>query len=127
MKLYIIGNLDKKIYSCISKDIFETEVIITEERIEHIKHHHPGDFEKYYSFLQSVIEDPDYIVKANKPNTGVVLKEFEKDDCKIKLVLRIKTKEDSSDYKNSVISFWTIGDTTWKKILKNKNILYIKE
>lgn len=57
----------------------------------------------------------------------MILKEFVEDGEKFKLILRLKTPDMPEEYRNSVISFWHIGDTTWNKTLKNKKILYKKE
>ena len=74
-----------------------------------------------------MIAEPDYIVEANKANTAIVLKEFSENGDKFKLILRLKTLGDPGEYKNSVISFWHIGEMTWKKTIKNKKILYKRE
>ncbi len=120
----LVGKINREIYKCIAEDITTDEVIITDERIEHIKERHPDDYERYYSYLSCIITAPDYIIKANKPNTGVVLKEIQENGEKFKLVLRIKIENDPAEYRNSIISFWKIGEQTWKKTLKNKKILY---
>lgn len=57
----------------------------------------------------------------------MILKEIVENGEKFKLILRLKTPDMPEEYKNSVISFWYIGDTTWNKTLKNKKILYKKE
>ncbi len=72
----VIGYLDREKYRCVNEHLITNEVIITEERIQHIQERHPGDFERYVSYLKQIIEDPDYILEANKPNTAVLLKEF---------------------------------------------------
>ena len=59
-----------------------------------------------------MIAEPDYIVQANKANTAVILKEIKENGEKFKLILRIKMQHDPADYRNSVLSFWRIGDTT---------------
>lgn len=74
-----------------------------------------------------MIAEPDYIAQANKANTAVILKEIKENGEKFKLILRIKMQHDPADYWNSVLSFWRIGDTTWRKTLKNKKILYKAE
>lgn len=74
-----------------------------------------------------MIAEPDYIVQANKANTAVILKEIKENGEKFKLILRIKMQYDPADYRNSLLSFWRIGDTTWRKTLKNKKILYKAE
>lgn len=125
--VHYVGKIDKNIYSCITDEIQTDEVIITDERIGHIRENHPNDYERYCSYLSEIINKPDYIVEANKPNTATVLKEITSNDEKFKLVLRLKVEKDPQEYKNSIISFWKIGDTTWKKTIKNKNILYKAE
>ena len=126
VKIHKIGKLDKSMYSCITKNMVTDEVIITDERIKHIKERHPNDFEKYQGYIKRIIENPDFIVEANKPNTGVLLKEFTENDEKFKLILKIATSGDNKEYKNSVISFWKIGNRTFQKVLK-KNILYKRQ
>ena len=70
---------------------------------------------------------PDYIVATKLTGTAVILREFIERGEKFKLILRLKTSDMPVDYKNSVISFWCVGETTWKKTLKNKKILYKRE
>jgi len=125
-KVWIAGKIDINIYQCVSSDIVTDEVIITEERIQHIRERHPNDFERFVSYIPDIIARPDYIIEANKEHTAVILKEIEENGERFKLILRIKVKNDPSEYKNSVISFWRVGDTTWNKTLKNKIILYRK-
>ena len=122
-----ICDLDMALYRCVSPDIQTSEVIITEERIKHVKLRHPDSYERFRSFIPLMIAEPDYITEANKPNTAVILKEFAENGEKFKLILRLKTADFPGEYKNSVISFWHIGETTWKKTIKNKKILYKKE
>jgi len=113
--------------TCVTSDIKTDEVIITDERIEHIQERHPNDYERFCSYIPQIIDDPDYIIEANKPNTAVVLKEIQDSGEKFKLILRLKVGGDPEEYKNSVVSFWLIGDTTWRKMTKNKKVLYKKE
>lgn len=127
IEVYSVGKIDRDIYKCITEDIVTDEVIITDERIQHIKERHPNDYERFYSYIPEIINDPDYIIEANKPNTAVVLKEIEERGEKFKLVLRIKVQGDPEEYKNSIMTFWHIGETTWRKTLKNKTVLYKKE
>ena len=127
IQVHSVGKINRDIYKCITEDIVTDEVIITDERILHIKERHPNDYERFYSYIPEIINDPDFIIEANKPNTAVVLKEIEERGEKFKLVLRIKVQGDPEEYKNSIMTFWRIGETTWKKTLKNKTVLYKKE
>lgn len=122
-----VGRIDIEKYRCIADDISTDEVIITAERIEHIEERHPGDLARFTRYIANILEDPDYILTANKPNSGVVLKEIEENGERFKLILRVKVESDPAGYCNSILSFWHVGETTWKKNVKNKMILYKRE
>ena len=124
----IVGRIDRKIYECITDDITTDEVIITEERIQHIVERHPNDYEQYYAYLKTVVEDPDYIIEANKPNTALILKEIiESDERQFKTILRLKTSKDNKVFKNSIITFMKINEKEWSRLIRNKRILYKRE
>ncbi|MDD6108434.1 MAG: PBECR2 nuclease fold domain-containing protein [Clostridiales bacterium] len=127
MNVQIVGKINIATYRCVSAEIVTDEVVMTEERIEHIRKRHPNDYERFCTYIPRMIAEPDYIVQANKANTAVILKEIKENGEKFKLILRIKMQHDPADYRNSVLSFWRIGDTTWRKTLKNKKILYKAE
>lgn len=122
-----VGRIDIEKYRCIMDEIATDEVIITPERIQHIEERHPGDYEQFVKYVADILENPDYILEANKPNTGVILKEIEENGEKFKVILRVKVESDPAEYRNSILSFWQIGETTWKKNVKNKKILYKRE
>lgn len=125
--MYLVGKIDIEIYNCITKDITTDEVIITDERIQHIKEHHPNNYEQYYSYMRSIIENPEYIIEANKPNTDLILKSFSNGNETFKTVLRLITSSDNSKFKNSIITFMKINEKEWNRLLKNKKILYKSE
>lgn len=125
--MYLVGKIDIEIYNCITKDITTDEVIITDERIQHIKEHHPNNYEQYYSYMRSIIENPEYIIEANKPNTALILKSFSNGNETFKTVFRLITSSDNSKFKNSIITFMKINEKEWNRLLKNKKILYKSE
>ncbi|MBO6178750.1 MAG: hypothetical protein J6O04_06230 [Selenomonadaceae bacterium] len=126
-EIHYLCKIDKNLYSVVTPDITTDEVIISEERIAHIKERHPNDYERFVKYIPEIIAHPDYIISANKAHTAVILKEIEDSGEKFKLILRLKVSDDPTEYRNSVITFWSIGDTTWKKTLKNKVILYSRK
>ena len=121
-----IGKIDRDIYKCVTKDITTDEVIITEERIEHIREHHPGHYEKISPHLKAAVETPDFILKDAK-NTGLILKRIEIDNISIQIILRLHTTSDRTGYKNSIISAWEISKSRWENYINNKVILYKRE
>lgn len=125
--MYLVGKIDIEIYNCITKDIMTDEVIITDKQIDHIKNRHPDDYELFNKYFKKIVEQPDYIIEANKPFTALILKEIQIDNKKFKTVVRLATSNDSPGYKNSIITFMKIDDREWNRILKNKKILYKSE
>ena len=122
--MYVIGKINIEIFKCVTPDIVTDEVIITEKQVEHIREHHPNDYERFGGYFKEIVEKPDYIVEANKPNTALIMKQVEEQGKKFKTVLRIITSVDNPIYKNSIITFMKIDDREWNRLLKNKKILY---
>ena len=127
IQVHAVGKIDKEVYKCITEDIVTDEVIITDERIGHIKERHPNDYEKYCEYLKLIVEEPDYIVETKKPNTALILKEIkESNERQFKTVLRLTTSTDNPGFKNSIITFMKIDEKEWNRLLRNKLILYKK-
>ncbi|MGN0461558.1 MAG: PBECR2 nuclease fold domain-containing protein [Ruminococcus sp.] len=122
-----IGKINKEIFKCVTEDIVTDEVIITEKQIEHIKERHPNDFERYYNYLIRIIEKPDYILEANKPNTAFILKHIDDNGKNYQLILRLKTTTDPKNYKNSIITFLKVEEKRYMRYLRTKRILYKSE
>ena len=122
-----LGHIDTQKYRCITDDITTDEVVITEEQVRHIKAHHPGHFEKISPFLQTALDDPDYILEDKNPNTALILKKIEVDGLRLQVVLRLHTSTDAEGRKNSIISAWEISESRWNNYLRNKNVLYKRE
>ena len=122
-----VGYIDKEKYSCITKDITTDEVILTPERVQHIEDHHPGHFEIVKPYLKAALDAPDYILQDKNPNTGLILKEIETEEMRIQVVLRVHTSADDPGFKNSIISAWKIRDREYRRLLRNKKILYKRE
>lgn len=122
-----IGIIDIEKYKCVASDIITDEVVITGKQIEHIKSRHPNDYERFSRFFKEIVENPDYIIEANKPNTALVLKEIKVEQQKFKMVLRMNTSADNPKHKNSIITFMKIDDKEWNRLLRNKKILYKSE
>ena len=118
--------IDIETFKCITNDITTDEVIITEERIQHIKERHNNYFFEIQPYIQDVLSMPDYILADSKrENTGLILKQItENNGLKVQVVLRVHTSKDRKGLKNSIISAWKISDSRWNNYLRNKKILY---
>ena len=125
--MHYIGKLNLEIHKCVTDDIVTDEVIITDEQIAHIKERHPTVYEQYGKYLTEIIENPDYILEANKPYSALILKQILSENGYTKTVLRLHTSSDNPQYKNSIITFVEIDDRDWKRLIKNKKVLYKRE
>ena len=125
--MQVVGYIDREKFRCIAEDIITEEVIITDIQIKHIMERHPGDYERFQTYFSEMVAEPDYILEANKPNSGVVLKEICQEDEVFKLILRLATSTDDPSYKNSIITFMKIDEKEWARMLRNKKILYKRE
>ena len=125
--VHSLGKLDIETYKCVTEQIITDEVIITDERIAHIKERHPNDYERYCSYIPEIIQKPDYILEDSRPNTALVMKHIEEAGEHFRLTLRLVAASDNPDYKNSVITFLKIREKEWNRLVKNKRILYKHE
>lgn len=122
-----ICDLDVEKYRCVSPDIRTSEVILTDERILHIKERHPGDYQRYAGIFAEIIKSPDYILQANKPNTAFLLKEIAHEAERFQMILRLAVSDDPEDYKNSIITFLKVEEKRYLRYLRTKKILYKAE
>ncbi len=126
-QVHTVGRINREIYKCITEDIVTDEVVITDNQIQHIKDRHPNDYERFSQYFGQIVAEPDYIIKTNKPDTAVILKEILEGDERFQTVLRLCTSKEPEGYKNSIITFLKIDEKRWNRYLRTKEILYKKE
>lgn len=121
-----VCKLDRELYKVVTEDIRTDEVIITDERIQHIQERHPNDYERFNSYLPEIIQEPDYIIRDKRPQTGMVLKEIVVGETNehFRIALRLAAVRDPANYKNSILTFLKIRESEWERLINNKEILY---
>lgn len=122
-----ICKIDREIYKVVSPVIRTDEVVITDERVQHIKERHPNDFEKYEKYIADILQNPQYIVEDKAPHTAVILNEYIENGKRFRLILRLSVPQDPPNYKNSIITFLEISERKFNKYLRNKKVLYKSE
>lgn len=124
-----VCKLNRELYKVVTEDIRTDEVIITDERIKHIQERHPNDYERFSRYLSEIIQNPDYIIRDERPNTATILKEFPANENSehFRIALRLATSRDPEHYKNSIITFLKIRQKEWERMIRNKEILYKSE
>lgn len=121
------GFIDREKFCPIAENITTDEVILTDERVQHIQDRHPGDYERYFMYISEIIENPDYILRANKPKSALLLKRFAQDEDGYKLILRLKTPGDPAEFKNSIISFQKVEIKRYIRYTNSEKVLYRRE
>lgn len=125
-QIFDIGKIDKNIFSGKYGDIQTDEVIITSERIEHIKSHHPADYELFEQYGKQCIVNPDMVISDEK-NVGTAFLIKQLPDTNLNVVLRLVLENEDSTLKNSVMTFWRIRNKNVKKLIEKNELLYKKE
>ena len=102
-------------------------MIVTEKQLMHIRNRHPEAYQDAIHYVRDILDDPDYILKDKRPNTGLVVKRIFNEKESSLLVLKIITSDDREGYKNSVITSWKITEKRLNNYLRNKDVIYKKE
>lgn len=122
-----IGKIDKNKLGKYKDKLITEEVVLTIERIKHIKEHHPGDYEKYGKYIPNIIEHPDYILIDSKNiDTLLYMKTIVEEQKNIQIVLKLNTNKFKPNMKNSVLTLWKIKESTYKQLIRNKENLWKK-
>lgn len=118
----------------INKDLLEKEfgklqtddIIVTNERLEHIKQRHPEDYEFFEKYGAQSAIDPDLIIKDLK-HKGTVFMIKKLPDVNLNVVARLALETDKPKLKNSIMTFYRIRERNLKKIIEKNTLLYKKE
>ena len=102
------------------------ELIITDERDEHIRKRHKDDYIIFHQHVLDVIQIPDVILKDSKnQNTVFYIKYIE--ETNLNIVVRLSLETEGTGKINSVITSYRLGKKTLKRLKKNNKILYNRE
>ena len=125
--IHFVGMINREIFKAVTEDILTEEVIITEERIQHIKDNHPGDYEKFKDHISKALQDPEIVFASDEPNTALIVDSIRINGESFVIILRIKVSNDPIEYKNSILTLMTLSERKKKKYIRNKKILYKRE
>ena len=124
-KYTILGKIEKSIFYKEFGKIITDEIIITNERIDHIKSHHLEDYELFEKYSIKTIQNPDEIIKDMK-NEGTVFFIKNLENTNLNIVIRLVLQTDNSKLKNSVMTFYRIRQKNLVKLEKKNKVLYKK-
>lgn len=102
------------------------EIIITNERIAHIKYRHPKDYSLFEAYGVDAISEPDEIIKDSK-NSGTIFMVKKLPETNLNVVARLVLETDDPKLKNSVMTFYRIRNKNLEKLETKNKVLYKKE
>ena len=121
-----LGNINTSILEKEFGKLQTSEIVVTKERIAHIRERHPNDYELFEKHSVECVQNPDYVIKDNK-NVGTVFMVKKLPDTNLNVVSRLALDTDESGLKNSVMTFYRIRERNLKKMIKKNTLLYKKE
>ena len=103
------------------------QVVLTEERSEHIRSRHPEDYELFKMYGKACVEQPDIVMKDSKnENTVFMAKKIEGSNVNAVIRLSVAAVDDPSR-KNSVMTFYRMRDINLNKKAARNKVLYRHE
>lgn len=123
--------LEFKILGKIRVDLLEREyenlqtddIIITNERLEHIKEQHQIDYALFERYGREVVQEPDIIIKDEKHIATVfMIKRFI--NINLNAVVRVAMGTDSGELKNSVMTFYRIRESNLTKLINKNKVIF---
>lgn len=121
-----LGSLNMTLFQAWFGELNTDEIIVTHERVEHIKEHHLIDFDLFAQHGADCVQDPDYIIEDCK-HIGTVFMAKRLSDINLNVVVRLSLQSDAPHLKNSVMTFFRIRDRNLEKLIQKNRLLYKKE
>ena len=102
------------------------DIIITNERLDHIKEHHPEDYQLFEIYGENCVQNPDMIMKDEK-HVGTIFMIKKLSETNLNVVVRVVLETEDNKLKNSVMTFYRIREKNLKKMMAKNKVLYKKE
>ena len=102
------------------------ELIIMDERLEHIRERHPEDVELFEKYGATAALEPDTVLVGGK-HDGTIFMVKSLPDTNLNVVVRLALDTDDTGRKNSIMTFYRIREKNLKKLINKSEVLYSKE
>lgn len=119
----------------LKSDVFEkefgelntSEVVITDERVQHIQAHHPVDYSLFEAYGRKTVEYPDIIIRDIK-NVGTVFLVLKLENTNLNTIVRLSVASmDNPNHLNSIMTFYRIRTKNLEKLMAKHKVLYMKQ
>ena len=118
-----LGKLNLKLLKNKFLNLKTDEIIVTNERIKHIKQRHMEDYELFLRYGKQCVQQPDIILKDEK-NLGTIFMIKRISETNLNVIVRLALNSDKEGLKNSVMTFYRVRDKNLKKLMEKHEILY---
>jgi hypothetical protein len=118
-----IGKLNIQLLGKEFGKIQTEEVLITNERADHIRSHHSLDYVFFEKYGKEAVLFPDKIIKDIK-HSGTIFMVKELPETNLNVIVRLALETDKKELKNSVMTFFRIRNRNLKKLIKKNKLLY---
>lgn len=122
----LLGKINTRLLEPEFGRILTDEIVITDERLDHIRERHPDDFALFEKYGVQSVQFPDMIIKDEK-HTGTVFMIKKLPDTNLNVVVRVVLETDSEELKNSVMTFYRIREKNLRKLEEKNKLLYMRE
>lgn len=126
MAAFSLGHINTSLLEKTFGEIPTSEIIVTDERLAHIKERHLIDFKLFEKYAAECVENPDYIIEDIK-NSDTVFMIKKLPDTNLNVVSKLALDTKMSGLKNSVMTFYRIRERNLKKLIAKNDLLYKKE
>ena len=121
-----LGKLDTRPLKNEFGDLQTDEIIVTNERLDHIKTHHADDYVYFKKYGTDAVLSPNEIIKDLK-NDGTVFMIKYLPDTNLNVVVKLALNPDKIGWKNSVMTSFRIRERNLRKLRAKNKVLYNKE
>jgi len=123
------SNLSADVKNAIEKEfgkLNSSEVILRDERLEHIRERHPEIVDVLKDNYIETVNNPDYALKDYKnTDTALFLKKIE--DYSINLVVKLSASNSDKSLENSTITVYRVRKREVKRLQKKNKIIFDKK
>ena len=121
-----IGKIDKNKIGNYATKITNDNIVLTDERKQHIYEDHTKDYERILQNIERVANNPKEVIEDCKnKDTLFFIGELEKSNLNV--VIRLNTTNNKEHPNNSIMTAWIIRDRNLKKLREKNKTIYKNE
>lgn len=121
-----IGELDINKLGLLKDKLVTYDVVLTNERKQHIFEDHKKDFEIIMANINKAVLTPNEILEDSK-NRDTIMMISKLENNNLNVIVKLNTIDSKEHPMNSVMTAWIIRDKNLKKLREKNKTIYKKE